>query len=164
MNTVKEQIGAEKDRHNMKEVVVGIETTGHYYEDLVRRCQSEGYHVRTLNAATTAQERQALLNWSKTDNLDLMAILQSMIHGRGTSNELSSGKVHNLQKLTRARRELVGERTSTENLIRVHLDHIFREFQGKSIWEDGKRKHVQPFSHNYLESTSLFHATLSASK
>jgi transposase len=143
---IKEQIQLEKDRQGMKEVVVGIETTGHYYEDLVRRCQSEGYHVRILNAATTAQERQALLNWSKTDNLDLMAIVQSMIHGRGTSNELSTGDVHSLQKLTRARRELVGERTSTQNLIRVHLDHIFREFQGKSMWINGKREHITPFS------------------
>jgi transposase len=99
---VKEQIHLEKERHGMKEVVVGIETTGHYYEDLVRRCQSDGYQVRILNAATTAQERQALLNWSKTDNLDLMAIVQSMIHGRGTSSELSTGAVHSLQKLTRA--------------------------------------------------------------
>jgi transposase len=143
---VKEQIQVQKELHGMKAVVIGVETTGHYYEDLVRRCHSGGYHVRILNAATTAQERQALLNWSKTDNLDLMAIVQSMIHGRGTSSELSTGSVHNLQKLTRARRELVNERTATQNLIRVHLDHIFREFQGKSVWVNGKREHVQPFS------------------
>ena len=149
LDLVKQQIKAEKDRYNMKEIVVGIETTGHYYEDLVRLCQLEGYHVRTINAATTAEERKALLNWSKTDNLDLMAILQSMIHGRGTFNELPSGKVHDLQKLTRARRELVNERSSTKNLILVYMDHIFREFQGKSIWKDGKRKHLRPFSDNF---------------
>jgi transposase len=96
LDLVKQQIKAEKDRYNMKEIVVGIKTTGHYYEDLVRLCQLKGYHVRTINAATTAEKRKALLNWSKTDNLDLMAILQSMIHGRGTFNELPSGKVHDL--------------------------------------------------------------------
>lgn len=149
-------IQSEKEKHKLKEVVVGIETTGHYYEDLVRRFHSNGYHVRTLNAATTAQERQALLNWSKTDNLDLMAILQSMIHGRATSNELSSGAVLTLQKLTRARGELVGERTTTQNLIRVRLDHIFREFQGKSVWENEKRKHVQPFSHLFGKAPLYF--------
>jgi transposase len=62
-----------------------------------------------------------------------MAIVQSMIHGRGTSNVLSAGAFHSLQKLTRARCELVGERTSIQNLIRGHVDHIFQEFQGKSI-------------------------------
>lgn len=143
---LKRIIESEKNKNRLKEVVVGIETTGHYYEDLVRKSHSLGYHVRTLNAATTAQERQALLNWSKTDNLDLMAIVQSMIHGRGTSNELASGDVLSLQKLTRARRELVGERTTTQNLIRMHLDHIFREFQGKSVWVKGKREKVEPFS------------------
>ncbi|GGM43685.1 hypothetical protein GCM10011351_32110 [Paraliobacillus quinghaiensis] len=132
--------------HNFSEVVVGIETTGHYYEDLVRRCQQEGYNVRTINSATTKQERDTLLNWSKTDNLDLMAIVQSIIHGRGTFNELRSGSVLHLQKLTRSRRELVQERSATRNHIRVHLDHVFREMQGKSIWKNGKREHVKPFS------------------
>ncbi|MGG3467306.1 transposase [Neobacillus pocheonensis] len=73
---LKKVIHTEKEVNGLKEVVVGIETTGHFYEDLVRRCQSNGFHVRTLNAVNTAQERQALLNWSKTDNLDLMAIVQ----------------------------------------------------------------------------------------
>lgn len=153
---LKKQIQAEKGLKDMKEVVVGIETTGHYYEDLVRSCHSEGYHVRILNAATTARERDALLNWSKTDNLDLMAILQSIIHGRGTSNELPSGGVHTLQKLTRARRELVQEQTATKNLIRVYVDHIFREFQGKSVWINGKREHVQPFSDIWGKSSCYF--------
>lgn len=140
-------IQTELNQHDMKEVVFGIETTGHYYEDLVHKGKAEGYHVRILNAATTAREREALLNWSKTDNLDLMAIIQSMINGRGTSSELGAGKVHNLQKLTRARRDLVKEQTAVKNLIRVYVDHIFREFQGKSMWTNGKRQKVKPFSH-----------------
>ena len=61
-----------------------------------------------------------------------MAILQSMIHGHGTSNELSSGKVHDLQKLTRARRELVNERTSTKNLIPYTWTTSFESFRGKA--------------------------------
>lgn len=143
---LKNLIKGEMKRHDMKEVVIGMETTGHYYEDLVRASNKEGYRVRIINAATTAKEREALLNWSKTDNLDLMAIIQSMIHGRGTSNELATGKEHDLQKLTRARRELVKEQTAVKNAIRVHLDHIFREFQGKSVWKDGKLERVKPFS------------------
>lgn len=143
---LRDEIELQKNKLGMKKVVVGIETTGHYYEDLVKVSQAEGYHVRIINAATTAKERETLLNWSKTDNLDLMAILQSIIHGRGTSSSLPSGAIRSLQRLTRARRELVGERTSTQNLIRTYIDRIFKELQGKSVWEQGKRKHVQPFS------------------
>ena len=145
MDTLKKWIQKVMDP-TIKEIVVGIETTGHYYEDLVRHCHQEGYHVRIINAATTAKERETLLNWSKTDNLDLMTIVQSIINGRGTSNELPSGDVHTLQKLTRARRALVKERTAIQNLIRTYVDHVFREMQGKSMWVDGKRKHVKPFS------------------
>lgn len=144
--TIKKHVQKVINQREVKEIVVGIETTGHYYEDLVRRCHQEGYHVRIMNAATTAKERETLLNWSKTDNIDLMAIVQSVINGRGTSNELPSGSVHELQKLTRSRRQLVQERSAIQNQIRVHLDHVFREMQGKSVWIEGKRKHVQPFS------------------
>src|SRR5690606_139025 len=40
------------DLFDLKEVVVGIETTGHYYEDLVRHSYEEGYRVRIINAVT----------------------------------------------------------------------------------------------------------------
>lgn len=150
---VRNLVQSEKKKHKMKEVVIGIETTGHYYEDLVRRSYKEGYMVRVINAATTAQVREMLLNSSKTDNLDLMAIVQAIIYGHGTSHELSSDTMDNLQKLTRARRELVAERSSTQNQIRVHLDHIFREFQGKSVWENGKREHKKPFSDLFGKSS-----------
>ncbi|AST93526.1 IS110 family transposase [Sutcliffiella cohnii] len=142
---LKTLIGRHKVKANTR-VVVGIETTGHYYEHLVFKCHLEGYHVRTINAATTAKEREALLNWSKTDNLDLMAIVQSVIHGRGTSNELPTGNIAKLRKLTRARRELTSERTKTKNLIRMHMDHIFREYQGKTVWINGKRKISKPLT------------------
>jgi transposase len=32
---LKKIIHTEKKKHNLKEIVVGIETTGHYYEDLL---------------------------------------------------------------------------------------------------------------------------------
>ncbi len=51
-------IEIEKEKHGKEKVIVGIETTGHYYEDLVRRCHTAGYHVRIINAATTAETIQ----------------------------------------------------------------------------------------------------------
>ncbi|MFD1361948.1 IS110 family transposase [Lentibacillus salinarum] len=98
-----------------------------------------------LNSATTAQERQDLLNCSKIDNLDLMAIVQSIMHNRGTSSGLSSGNIHKLQTLTRARRELVQEESAVQNRIRVYVDHIFREYQGKSIGLMGSVSTFSPF-------------------
>ncbi|MBU9711163.1 IS110 family transposase [Evansella tamaricis] len=152
---VKELVSKIEKEYGKKEIVVGVETTGHYYEDLVLHCHLAGFHVRIINSATTAKEREALLNWSKTDNLDLMAIIQVLINGHGTFADLTSGKIRELQKLTRARRELVKEMSTMKNLIRSYIDHIFREFQGKSVWVDGKREKVKPFS-DLFGKTSRF--------
>lgn len=150
---VKEIVERVKKKHQLKEVVVGIETTGHYYEDLVRHFKSSGYHIRIINSATTANERKTMLNRSKTDRLDLITIVQTIINGRGNSNELPSGSVRELKKLTRVRRELVKERTATKNNILGYVDHIFREFQGKIIWVDGIRKKKKPFFNLFAKAS-----------
>jgi transposase len=139
-------IEAIKKEESCTAVVIGIETTGHYYEDLVRLSSKEGYMVRVINAATTAEERKSLLNSSKTDNLDLLAIVQSIIHGRGQTSDLPFGRVAVLRKLTRMRREYVNQRTATGNAILGLLDHIFREYQGKKIKVNGEMKKVKLFS------------------
>src|SRR5699024_4212921 len=125
--------------HQFQEVVVAIETTGHYYEDLIRLCHTVDYHVRVINATITKKQRDKLLNYSKTDRLDLMVIVQCLLEGHGTFCTLPSGLVLQLQRLTRARRELVKEETAIKNNILVHIDHIFREYQEKTEWIDGKR-------------------------
>lgn len=128
------------------EVVVGIETTAHYYEDLVRLCYEKGYSVRVINSATTALERGALLNWSKTDNIDLSAIIHSILQGRGNPVIQSTERLETLKKLTRFRRSTMEHRTRLTNHQFMLMDHIFREFQGKSVWVDGKRIYRKPFS------------------
>ncbi|MFD1927980.1 IS110 family transposase [Sporosarcina siberiensis] len=141
--------------NGFEEVVVGIETTAHYYEDLVRFCYEKGYVVRVINAATTAFERQSLLNWSKTDNIDLSAIIHSILQGRGNPVVQPAKTLEALKKLTRFRRNMVGNRTRLNNQRLMLMDHIFREFQGKSVWVKGKRIHRKPFS--TLDSKSVFY-------
>jgi len=133
-----------REAHGLKEVVVGIETTAHYYEDLVRLCHEEGYMVRVINSATTAFEREALLNWSKTDNIDLSAIVHSILQGRGNAVIQSPKTLETLKKFTRFRRSLVVHRTRLSNQKLTLMDHIFREFQGKSVWVVGDAFIVNP--------------------
>src|SRR5699024_9007949 len=63
--------------------------------------------------------------------------------------------LENLKKLTRFRRNLVEKQTQLISQLRMLMDHIFREFQGKSVWIDGKRRHKKPFS-RFLTKGSLF--------
>lgn len=152
---MKRHIETTCEAYSLTQVIVGIETTAHYYEDLVRQCMDEGYFVRVLNAATTARERETVLNYTKTDRVDLMAIVQSLLHGRGGTSADPSVELEALKTLTRARRTLVNVKTRTINHLRMYMDHIFREFQGKNIKMDGENK-VFKVLDRFDSKTSLY--------
>jgi len=82
---MKKHIDATCEAYSLSQVIVGIETTAHYYEDLVRLCMAEGYIVRILNAATTARERETVLNYTKTRTFNKLFVClcnkkQTIIH------------------------------------------------------------------------------------
>ena len=150
-----EAIEHAKKGYDFIEVVVGIETTGHYYEDLVRLCENQQYTVRIINAATTAEERKATLNYTKTDSIDLMAITQSLLYGRGETSRKAVPLLKELQTLSRAHRTLIESSSRAINHIRLYMDHIFREYQGTVTEIDGKMKKVELFS-TIVSKASLY--------
>jgi len=152
---MKKYIDSVCETYALSQVIVGIETTAHYYEDLVRLCMDEGYVVRILNAATTARERETVLNYTKTDRVDLMAIVQSLLHGRGGTSVESMLELESLKTLTRARRALVNTQTRTINHLRLYMDHIFREFQGKNLKVEGENKVIKILD-QFISKTSLY--------
>lgn len=155
-NKVKELAQREKGKHGVKKIAFGIETTGHYYDDLVRKAKQENYQTRIINATTTNEMRKMLLNSSKTDNLDLMTIVHVIIYGHGTSKALTANRIYDLRKLTRTRRALVDEQTTLKNKIRVHADFIFREFQGKMFFQNVKKEKLKPFTDIFGKSGLYF--------
>jgi transposase len=152
---LKSKIEQTREAYQMTNVILGIETTAHYYDDLVRVCSEEGYHVRIINAATTAEERKRLLNYTKTDRVDLNAIVQSLLQGYGDTRRKKREDFERLQTLTRARRRMVDDQTRCVNHLRMYMDHIFREFQGKNMFIDGKNQVVKVFD-EFTSKTSLF--------
>ena len=152
---LKDEIEEARETYQLTRVILGIETTAHYYEDLVRVCEQEGYMVRVINAAATAEERKKMLNYTKTDRVDLHAIVQSILQGRGGTSKKKPESFERLQTLTRARRRLVDDQTCCINLLRLYMDHIFREFQGKNLRIDGTNRVVKVFE-EFTSKTSLF--------
>lgn len=152
---LKVEIDKARDAYQLTDVILGIETTAHYYEDLVRVCDEEGYMVRVINAVTTAEERKKMLNYTKTDRVDLNAIVQSILQGHGGTTRKKQDNFRELQMLTRAKRQMVNEQTRCINHIRLYMDHIFREFQGKNVRKDGKNQVVKVFD-EFTSKTSLY--------
>ncbi|WP_394235939.1 IS110 family transposase [Niallia oryzisoli] len=136
-------------------IFVGVEATGHYYEDIVRELGKRGYKVTIINAATTYEERSSALNWSKTDDLDLYVIAHSLIQNKGMENKLPEGLYRKLMTLTRARRNEVRKRALLRVQIRTLMDHIWRDFQGYIEVENNKPKKKLIFS-DFWGRSSLF--------
>lgn len=127
-------------------VLIGIEATGHYYEEIVSFLQESGYEVIIVNPLTTHEERSASLNWCKTDDIDLSAIAYCIIHNKGTGSKLTTGIYAKLQTLTRNRRALVNQRSAVKIQIRTLMDAIWKEFQGYPEKVDGNLTVTKIFS------------------
>jgi len=124
-------------------------------------CENQHYIVRIINAATTAEERKATLNYTKTDSIDLMAITQSLLHGRGITSREAVPLLEELQTLSRAHRTLINSSSRTINHIRLYMDHIFLEYQGVMMEVDGKMKKSGGIFDLCFEGFSLLDAPLS---
>ncbi|AST90630.1 IS110 family transposase [Sutcliffiella cohnii] len=129
-----------------EKVFVGIEATGHYYEDIVRILTDAGYSVHIINPASTHEERKQHLTYTKTDDIDLYLIAEALIGNKATNAKLPTGHYKQLQHLTRARRNEVNKRSRIKVEIRAIHDHIWREYQGYSVLVDGKVKTKNIFS------------------
>jgi transposase len=136
-------------------IFIGVEATGHYYEDIVRELGKCGYGVTIINAATTYEERASALNWSKTDDLDLYAIAHALIQNKGMENKLPEGIHRQLMILTRARRSEVRKRALLRVQIRTLMDHVWRDYQGYIVMENNRPKRKLIFS-DFWGMSSLF--------
>lgn len=61
MNDLFRKIDNAMKKMDGQRIFLGVEATGHYYEDIVRLLGDKGYGVQILNAYTTSQEKPAPL-------------------------------------------------------------------------------------------------------
>ena len=136
-------------------IFLGVEATGHYYEDIVRHMAKLGYDVQIFNPYSTFEERASALNWCKTDDLDLVAIAHAIKSNKATETRLLEGIHRHLLVLTRARRSEIRKRSTLRMEIRILMDNVWREFQGFADHSQGKAKKVKVFS-DFWGKASLF--------
>jgi len=138
-----------------QKVIIGLESTGHYYENLYRNLISLGYDVAMINPTSVYSQRSGQLNWCKTDEIDLCAIGQVLIDNQATETRLPEGLYYNLKQLTRLRRDEVRKRARLKNQIRVLCDHIFPGLQKSDIFSDFWGKSSILLLENYPTPSSI---------
>jgi transposase len=106
-------------------IFVGVEPTGHYVENFVQELLERKYEVRELNPFAVRCEREAGLSWCKTDDLDLCAMGQLLLNGKGRAAGSMEALYYNLRQAGRARRSSVRRRGSIQQQIHCYMDRLF---------------------------------------
>ncbi len=121
-------------RIQAQRILIGLEPTGSYYENLYFSLVGMGYNVLLVNPYSVSLERRKNLNWCKTDEIDLCAIGQVLINNKATETKIHSGLWYSFKQVARLYRAEVRRRASIKNKIRTCMDRIFPGFQSKDIF------------------------------
>lgn len=138
-----------------QKIIIGLEPTGVYYENLYFSLLRLGYDVVQVNPYSVSLARSMELNWCKTDERDLCVIGNAIINNNATETVLHSGLWYNLKQVARLHRAEIRYESALKNKIRSHMDRIFPGFQNKDIFSDFWCKASILLMENYPQPTQI---------
>ena len=107
-------------------VLIGMEPTGHYFENIARHLNARYEHVYLVNSLAVKENRgQKLMHREKTDEEDAAAIGDLLCRGEGTPYRPTQGIYLEMQHIDRVRIAKLKMRSALKNQIIGHLDRIF---------------------------------------
>lgn len=112
-----------------EEIIIGLESTAHYADNLIRHLVAEGYNVCVLNPLSTSSMRKNNIR-KKTDKIDTYIIAQTLMMQKSyrfvTFEDLD---LMNLKELGRFRQKTIKQRTRLKIQLTSYLDQTFPELQ-----------------------------------
>jgi transposase len=137
-----QQINQAKSHTQAQIVLVGMEPTSHYFENLARNLLKQSQPVKLINSFSVKQNReQQLMRREKTDQIDVAAIGDLLRRGEGTPYKPPAGIYLQLQQLDRVRLGKIKIATILKNQIIGHLDRIF---PGLVLLDEAAKKRYPP--------------------
>jgi transposase len=121
--------------HGLRDVLVGMESTGHYWFNLAHWLQDHGVDVVMVNPMTTKRNKENRDNSpSKSDAKDALVIADVVSRGYYTAYHRSEVHFHRLRVLVTNRERWVVESQRIQTRMRRWLDIRFPEFT--SVFSD----------------------------
>ena len=114
----------------LDDIIIGLESTAHYGNNLVSFLVTKGLHVCVINPIQTATLRKNNIRKTKTDKVDTLVIAKAvalMDHPRFVT--LYDIALTQLKNLGRFRMKLVKQRSRTKIQLTAYLDQVFPELQ-----------------------------------
>ncbi len=142
---LRKKIDLAQKQTDAKKVFFGLESTGHYHENLTAALIKLGYDVAVINPSDTKDERDNI--HAKTDNIDLAAIARVMATNKGKRSYIPDCIYYNLRRASRTHRQITQQETSIKNVITMLVDKTFN-----GLWNP--ENHI--FSEKWSKGSVLF--------
>ena len=111
-------------------IIIGLESTAHYGDNLVRFLISKDFKVCVLNPIQTSSMRKNSVRKTKTDKVDTFVIAKTlMMQDSLRFMTLDDLDYIELKELGRFRQKLVKQRTRLKIQLTSYVDQIFPELQ-----------------------------------
>ena len=112
------------------EIIIGLESTAHYGDNLVRYLVAEGFNVCVINPIQTSTMRKNRIRKTKTDKVDTTIIAQTLMmqkdHRFITFDDLN---MMDLKTLGRFRQKTIKQRSRLKIQLTSYVDQSFPELQ-----------------------------------
>jgi transposase len=128
-----------KAKYCLRDVLIGMEPTRHYWRKLAYFAKEHGYEVRFVR--TTALKHHRELDESsstKSDQRDAFTIANITRDGKYIDTVIEDGVLRQLRTLSKARERLLRYSVSAKNSLHATLDDYFPELH-QIFWSMGSR-------------------------
>ena len=111
-------------------IIIGLESTAHYGDNLVRYLVARNYNVCVLNPIKTSVMRKDNVRKTKTDKVDTFIIAKTlMMQNSPRFVSFYDLDLMNLKTLGRFRQKTVKQRTRLKIQLTSYVDQVFPELQ-----------------------------------
>ena len=112
---------------NFQDCLIGLESTGHYAENLIYFLYERNYKIALINPIQTDSLRDSNIRKTKTDKLDTMLIVECLILKKYSLVNFQDINIIKLRRLSRFRMELIQQQTRIKTQLTGCLDIVFPE-------------------------------------
>ncbi len=117
------------DKYDRDQLLIGLESTAHYGNNLVEFLVAKGYRFCVLNPILTSDTRKRNIRNVKTDKMDTFTIARTLMQGDHRLFEKQDLDLLHLKNLGRSRQDLMKKRTAAKIKLTSLVDQAFPELQ-----------------------------------
>lgn len=112
---------------NFQDCLIGLESTGHYAENLIYFLYQRGYQIGVINPIQTDALRDSNIRKTKTDKVDTKLIVQCLMLKKYSLVNSQDIDMIKLKRLSRFKMEMVQQQTRIKTQLTACLDIVFPE-------------------------------------